>query len=239
MKLKLSYRTHKGLVRESNQDSVLIGETYMGVADGMGGYQGGEIASSLAVEVVTKALKGKTANENAIRLAVMAANRRVFETSKQEERLKNMGTTFSMLWVGKKGKIYVAHVGDSRVYRLREGNISPVTDDHSVVGELLRNRVISEEMAKNHRYRNMITRAVGIAPSVEVDVLTFDGEVGDSWLICSDGLYNTVTDTQIKELFYQNSLEEATQKMLDMALAAGAPDNVSLVLCTLAEDDVC
>ncbi len=183
--MQLSCRPHKGIVRKTNQDSLVTGESYIGVADGMGGYQGGEVASGLVVEVIAKALDGKTASQSLLHTAVIAANRRVYEEAKQNPSYQNMGTTLSMLWLGEKGKVIVAHVGDSRVYHLRKDAFVAITEDHSVVGELLRNRVITPEMAKTHRYRNMITRAVGINPHVEVDFITVESQVGDIWLVCS------------------------------------------------------
>ena len=137
--------------------------------------------------------------------------------------IMGMGTTMTLLWEGER-RILIGHVGDSRAYRLRDGKLSQITQDHSVVGELLRNQVITPEMAKKHPYRNIITRAVGIDPVVEVDVLSEDKQLDDLWLVCSDGLYNMVDDKDIEEILNTLNEEKAADRLLELALEGCQPD---------------
>ena len=156
-------KTHKGLVRPSNQDSLLVAHNLYGVADGMGGHRGGETASRIAVQVVRNVLQGKTPEENSLRISIEAANRRIFDMQRHELALAGMGTTFTMLWEGRT-EMLIGHVGDSRAYLYRDGVLACRTEDHSVVAELVRNHVITPEMAKTHPYRSVITRALGTDP---------------------------------------------------------------------------
>ncbi|MBE5779097.1 MAG: Stp1/IreP family PP2C-type Ser/Thr phosphatase [Clostridiales bacterium] len=228
--MRVCQRTHKGLVRANNQDSLLVADKLYGVADGMGGHRGGETASRIAVESVIAALKNKTPGESALRLAVEAANRRIYETAAENESLQGMGTTLTFLWEGE-GKALIAHVGDSRAYRLREGKLEQLTLDHSMVAELLRNNVITPEMAKTHPYRNIITRAVGIDPVVEADVIQTEVKPGDRWLMCSDGLYNMVEDAKIHKTLMEMDDEKAADRLMEMALENGGTDNITIVIC--------
>lgn len=232
--MQVCHRTHQGLVRKSNQDSLLVEERLYGVADGMGGHQGGETASRVTVQVLKNALSGKRAEEQAFRVGVEAANRRVFDMSKHDATLNGMGTTLTALWEDD-AHILIAQVGDSRAYRLRDGELEQMTQDHSVVAELLRGKVITEEMAKNHPYRNVITRAVGIDPIVKADLIVCDKKLGDLWLVCSDGLYNMVEKEQMLQTLSTDDMEKAADALLELALAAGGTDNVSFVLGRVTE----
>ncbi|MBR4068073.1 MAG: Stp1/IreP family PP2C-type Ser/Thr phosphatase [Clostridia bacterium] len=227
--MRICHRTHQGLVRTSNQDSWLAESALYGVADGMGGHRGGETASRVALEVFRNAIGKKKPSEDALRRAVEAANRRVYEMSLQDESLQGMGTTMSMLWM-KKNSLLIAHVGDSRVYRLRNGELAQITDDHSFVAELVRNNIITPEMAKTHPHRNIITRAVGVDPVVEVDILEETVEPGDIWLVCSDGLHGLVEDAEICQVLTEMGPEDAAERLLNRALENGGHDNVTLVL---------
>jgi PPM family protein phosphatase len=227
-------KTHKGLVRPTNQDSLLVSHNLYGVADGMGGHRGGETASRIAVQVVRNLLQGKTPEENTLRVGLEAANRRIFEMQRHELALSGMGTTLTMLWESRV-ELWIAHVGDSRAYLYRNGELNCRTEDHSVVGELVRNKVITPAMAKTHPYRNVITRALGTDPVVEPDILHIDKQIGDVWLICSDGLYNMVEDSEIAETLGQLDTERAADRLLELALDHGGHDNVSLVLGRVTE----
>lgn len=228
--MRVCQKTHKGMVRANNQDSLLVAEKLYGVADGMGGHRGGETASRLAAETVISALKDKTPDEKLLRLAVEAANRRIYETAAENENLQGMGTTLTFLWEDGE-KAFIAHVGDSRAYRLREGKLEQLTLDHSMVAELLRSNVITAEMAKTHPYRNIITRAVGIDPVVEADIVQTDIRPGDRFLMCSDGLYNMVEDAVILETMTELDDEKAADKLMELALNNGGTDNISIVIC--------
>jgi PPM family protein phosphatase len=227
-------KTHKGLVRPTNQDSLLVSHNLYGVADGMGGHRGGETASRIAVQVVRNLLQGKTPEENTLRIGMEAANRRIFDMQRHELALSGMGTTFTVLWEAR-AEMWIAHVGDSRAYLYREGELVCRTQDHSVVAELLRNNVITPEMVKTHPYRSVITRALGTDPIVQPDILRVDKKPGDVWLICSDGLYNMVEDAEIAETLSVYEGERAADHLLELALNHGGHDNVSLVLGSVTE----
>ncbi|MEA4929708.1 MAG: Stp1/IreP family PP2C-type Ser/Thr phosphatase [Candidatus Limiplasma sp.] len=232
--MQIYAKTHKGLVRPTNQDSLLVSHNLYGVADGMGGHRGGETASRIAVQVVRNLLQGKAPEEDTLRIGVDAANRRIFEMQKHELSLSGMGTTLTLLWEGRDA-VWVAHVGDSRAYLYRDGELTCRTQDHSVVGELLRNKVITPAMAKTHPYRSVITRALGTDPLVEPDLFAVPKQEGDVWLICSDGLYNMVEDTEIAETLQTLKDEPAADRLLEIALEHGGHDNISLLLCRVTE----
>ena len=227
--MQIYSRTHKGLVRSDNQDAILTKDHLFGVADGMGGHLGGETASRLAVQVIDNMLSGKKPSENTIRIGVEAANRRVYERQRYDFALHGMGTTLTVVWEGDH-HVYIAHVGDSRAYLFRGGTLKQVTDDHSVVGEMLRNHTITPAEAKIHPYRNVITRAVGTSAVIEVDLTHLEKQDGDVWLICSDGLCNMIEDLEIQSVLSDNTGDDAVNKLLEMSLERGAEDNVSIIL---------
>ena len=228
-------RTHQGLVRSSNQDSLLVDQGVYGVADGMGGHKGGETASRVAVQVIKNALRGKKPEARALEVGVEAANRRVFDMARHDSALTGMGTTLTFLWEDKT-EVRLCHVGDSRAYLLREKELRQITKDHSLVAELLRNNMISAEAARTHPYRNVITRAVGVDPVVEADIFQHDKQKDDLWLICSDGLTNMVTDETIQSILTEaESDETAADELLALALEKGGTDNITFVLCRVTE----
>jgi len=233
--MRICHRTHQGLVRTSNQDSLLVDKSVYGVADGMGGHNGGETASRVAVQVIKNALRGKKPESRALEVSIEAANRRIHDMARHDSALSGMGTTVTFLWE-REDEMLLCHVGDSRAYLLRDGALQQVTDDHSVVAELLRHNVITPDMARTHPYRNVITRAVGVDPTVKPDILSHDKQEGDVWLVCSDGLYNMVPDETI-EMVLKTSAdeEEAADKLLQLALDKGATDNVTFVIGRVTE----
>ncbi|NLI20509.1 MAG: Stp1/IreP family PP2C-type Ser/Thr phosphatase [Clostridiales bacterium] len=227
-------KTHKGLVRSTNQDSLLVAHNLYGIADGMGGHRGGETASRVAVQVIRNLLQGKTPEENTLRIGMEAANRRIFDMQRHDLALSGMGTTLTVLWESKTD-LWIAHVGDSRAYLYRDGVLACRTTDHSLVGELLRNKVITPEAAKTHPYRSVITRAMGTDPMVEPDLLRVEKRAGDVWLICSDGLYNMLEDDEIQAVLAEREGDEAADRLLELALDHGGHDNISLVLGRVTE----
>ena len=232
--MRVCHRTHQGLVRATNQDNWLAESALYGVADGMGGHRGGETASRVALQVFRNAIGQKKPDADALRVALEAANRRVFDMASHDETLKGMGTTMSMIWADEK-RLLIAHVGDSRIYRLRDGKLHQVTDDHSFVAELVRNNIITPEMAKTHPNRNIITRAVGVDPFVEVDILEEELLPGDQWLICSDGLHGMVEDSEMEQILTEMELEDAAERLMSRALENGGVDNVTFVLLSNTE----
>lgn len=222
-------KTHMGKVRKANQDAVIAAGNLCGVADGMGGHQGGEIASAFTRDALVHQLEGKEPESGVLAQAVQAVNRRLFIKSREEEGLRGMGTTLSVLWLGSENA-YIAHVGDSRVYCLQDGKLRQVTNDHSWVMEMVRAGMLSKEQAASHPMRNVITRAIGTEEGVEVDVLSVKRNAGDMWLICSDGLHGLVGDKQMEETLKQYPMEDAAERLLQAALDAGGHDNISLVI---------
>ena len=233
--MRVCQRTHQGLVRSSNQDSLLVDQGVYGVADGMGGHKGGETASRVAVQVVKNALRGKKAEKRTLEVAVEAANRRIFDMARHDSALSGMGTTLTFLWEAEEN-VHLCHVGDSRAYLWRGGELKQITDDHSLVAELLRSNMISPEAARTHPYRNVITRAVGVDPVVTADIFTHSKQEGDLWLICSDGLTNMVPDETIESILKDAENEDtAADELLALALERGGTDNISFVLCRVTE----
>ena len=232
--MRICHRTHQGLVRANNQDNWLAEPTLYGVADGMGGHRGGETASRVALQVFRNAIGQRKPDADLIRIAVEAANRRIYDMSAHDETLSGMGTTMSMIWQDNT-RLLIAHVGDSRIYCLREGKLRQITNDHSFVAELVRNNIITPEMAKTHPQRNIITRAVGVDPFVQVDVMEEELLPGDVWLICSDGLHGMVEDAEIESILAEMEPEEAAERLISRALENGGHDNVTFVLLSNTE----
>ena len=233
--MRICHRTHQGKVRSSNQDSLLVDERIYGVADGMGGHNGGETASRVAVQVMKNALRNKAPEPRALEMGMEAANRRIFDMARHDSALSGMGTTVTLLWENG-NEALLCHVGDSRAYLLRDGVFQQVTEDHSVVAELLRNGVITADMARTHPYRNVITRAVGVDPVVTADILTHDLKENDLWLICSDGLYNMVPNETMAEILKEAKDEEtAAEELLQLALENGGTDNITFIIGRVTE----
>ena len=223
-------RTDTGKCRANNQDALICQGQLFGVADGMGGHKGGEVAAAGARDGLELILKDKAADPHLLRLAVEAVNRRLFLKQEKDEELSGMGTTLTALWLGEK-EAYLAHVGDSRAYLLREGRFTQVTRDHSLVQELLEQGALTPEQAAKHPMRNVITRALGTEAGIVVDILTQARQAGDVWLLCSDGLSTMVADAEMAAILTaRESLEEAADALLQAALEHGGRDNVTLLL---------
>lgn len=230
--MKVASRTHPGKVRPSNQDALLIqaGKYGLyGVADGMGGHNAGDVASKMAVLLLGRVLEGASPSEELLRAGIEEVNLMIYEEQKTDVKLSGMGTTITVLWEAEE-KIYLGHVGDSRAYLIRNGEIAQISQDHSVVGELLRDGLITKEEAKRHPYRNVITRALGAADTVQVDVTALDKQRGDKYLICSDGLSEYVQPETMFSLLLRTPHEEAADQLMALALEGGGRDNISLVI---------
>lgn len=223
--------THQGKVRPTNQDTLVVSEemAIYGVADGMGGHNGGETASSGARDAVLQSLDGKEPSLAALREAIEQANTALFAQQEEDESLSGMGTTLSVTWFSG-DFVYLAHVGDSRVYCLRDGELQQMTDDHSLVAELVRKGMLTQEQAEKHPLRNVITRAVGTETGIDIDLAVEERRPGDTWLICSDGLHGLVTDGDMEAILTENAPDKAAQLLLDAALEAGGRDNISVVV---------
>ena len=231
-------RTDIGRVRKQNEDAAWLNEErgiYV-VADGMGGHLAGEVASAMAIDAVKRmAEKNDIASVALLREAVLEAHEAISTRARENQSCSGMGTTISAMWRGGH-YMYIAHVGDSRIYRLRRGKLEQITQDHSLVEELVRARIITREEARNHPRRNIITRALGTPGENAPDLLAADMEAGDLWLLCTDGLTGMVGDEQIERVLCGGeSLDKMADTLLKMALAAGGRDNVTLILCRSEE----
>ena len=200
------------------------------VADGMGGHQAGEVASAMAVDAVRRMARShEKPSIAALREAVLAAHEAILARAAASSACSGMGTTLSLLWHGG-GYAYIAHVGDSRIYRLRAGRLEQITQDHSLVEEMVRSGLITAEEARVHPRRNIITRALGTQGENAPDLLAADVKPGDVWLLCSDGLTGMVEDAEIERVLAAQPLEQAADTLLRMALEAGGRDNITLIL---------
>jgi protein phosphatase len=231
--------THAGKVRQNNEDALLVGEgedeTLFVVADGIGGFEAGEVASSLAVDV----LKGLQPDES-FKAAIVEANRRIVAAGRGDEKLSGMGTTVvAIRFSGKQGEpvAEVAHVGDSRAYLRRSGDMNPITEDHSLVAELVRSGDLTRDQAAEHPQKNLITRALGADEEVDVDTAILPIEAGDRILLCSDGLSDMVSEAGISEILaeFPDDPERAARGLLSAALDAGGNDNITVVVVDVKE----
>ena len=224
-----------GRQRTANEDSFFAGAPIFAVADGMGGAQAGEVASRIAAESFQEADRGDTAPEGYLRSIAEDANQRINDLAATDESRSGMGTTFTAALV-EGDEISLAHVGDSRAYLFRDGELRMLTSDHSLVEELRRQGKLTPEQAEDHPQRSIITRALGPEREVEVDTMTYKSKPGDVFLLCSDGLTTMVKDDRIAAaLAHSSNLEEATQRLIDEANAAGGRDNITVVAFRVEE----
>ncbi|MEZ5100347.1 MAG: Stp1/IreP family PP2C-type Ser/Thr phosphatase [Thermoleophilia bacterium] len=226
-----------GRKRLRNEDSYAVNPPLFVVADGMGGAQAGELASSLTAEVFREARPDAGGDAQArLRELILEANGRVFERSRTSADLAGMGTTVTAALV-EDGRISFGHVGDSRAYRIRDGAIEQLTDDHSLVADLVRAGRLSPEEAEVHPQRSVITRALGTDPSVEVDTFAVEAREGDVYLLCSDGLTTMVgSETLLRATHDAESLPHAARELIRAANRAGGEDNITVVLFALVDD---
>jgi serine/threonine protein phosphatase PrpC len=241
MRLVVGTATDVGKVRDHNEDGYLVdGDLRLvAVADGMGGHRGGEVASATALSVMHEVFtEGRD-----LQAAVVAANEAVFERSTEDDDVRGMGTTMTAGVLAEDGEtLVIAHVGDSRAYLYRDGELSRVTTDHSLVEELIRAGELTEEEALRDSRRSMITRAVGLEPDVEVDLYPVALQLGDRLVLCSDGLTDMVTDDGIAAaVAAESDPEKAALRLIDEANDAGGVDNITAVLVdvvSIADDEV-
>jgi protein phosphatase len=227
--------TDTGRQRRANEDSLLARSPLFVVADGMGGAQAGEVASRIAVESFQPGLQDASRPELELAELATAANARIHELSHSNAEQAGMGTTLTAVYVGEQ-EVAIAHVGDSRAYCLREGQLLRLTDDHSLVDELMRQGRLTPEEAVEHPQRSVITRALGPEGSVEVDTRSFRARAGDVYLLCSDGLTTMLTEEEILALLLANpSLRDAGEALIAAANEAGGRDNITVVLIRLED----
>lgn len=233
-------QTDVGRVRTLNEDSLLLpgpGERFCAVADGMGGANAGEVASAMAVELLAKELRALgEVSRDALGRIVRNINRCVYEHSRDDDDLSGMGTTLTAL-VRKGERAYIAQVGDSRCYRLRKGGIEQVTKDQSYVQELVDAGLITQEMAKYHPMRNLITGAIGSSDGVEPELLRLEWQPGDVYFLCSDGLTNHIDPEDIAEVAREPwTWPEKLNRLVRYALEDGGTDNITAIFAMRRED---
>jgi serine/threonine protein phosphatase PrpC len=242
-------RTDVGLVRSENQDFGTYttaseesvshpGGRLLIVADGMGGHRGGATASKLAGETVKmQYLDSETSDiPTALRQSLSRANARIFSEAQSNPELRGMGTTTSVLAV-RDHHGWLAHVGDSRIYLVRNGAIQQLTDDHSLVATMVREGLLTSQEAETHPRRNVLQRSMGVAEDVEIDVRgPFELREGDTFILCSDGLHGVVKEHELQEIA-AGTIEEAADEFLRRALERGAPDNVTVIVARVVVTD--
>jgi protein phosphatase len=228
--------TDVGRVRDGNEDGYRIDERtgLVAVADGMGGHVGGEIASAIALEALVAAV----ANGRPIRDAIAEANEAVIEKADADQNLRGMGTTLTAATMASGGTLLVGHVGDSRAYLSRDGAIRQITDDHSLVEEMVQRGQLTPEQAEVHPQRSIVTRAIGIDPDIEVDVYPVELHPGDRVLLCSDGLTDMVRAEAIGQILAREpDGQRAAQLLVESANAAGGNDNITALVIDVLDDD--
>jgi PPM family protein phosphatase len=230
-------RTDVGRQRSANEDSLVVDPPLFAVADGMGGAKAGEVASAVAVEAVEGATESGEPVEAQLADIVRQANRRIYDLAVADESRRGMGTTLTLAKVHG-DDVSLAHVGDSRAYRLRDGELKQLTRDHSLVAELERSGQITPEAAEHHPQRSIITRALGPEPDVEVDTYTLAGREGDLFLICSDGLTSMISDDEVGSILRSaGSLDGAADELVRAANQSGGKDNITVILFRLGEGE--
>ena len=247
-RIEVAGETNVGRKRNHNEDNFAIMAEFglFLVADGMGGHASGEVASKMAVDAMHefftqtaddpertwpyKMDRTKGYEENRLITGVKLANLRIYETAQRESRKRGMGTTFVSLFTANDG-VYVAHVGDSRVYRVRDGKIEALTEDHSLLNDYIKMKRLSAEEIASFPHKNVIVRALGMKDTVKVDTRFEIPQLGDTYLLCSDGLSGPVSDQEMLDIVVQYpDLKLASSKLIEKANEHGGPDNVTCVL---------
>ncbi len=235
-------KTHVGMVRENNEDALLIKEPCLfAVADGMGGAKAGEVASREALAAFSSAAgklfsKAVKTPERIMKKAFKEANGQIFSMGEENKDYEGMGTTLTALYLKGDGTACAAHVGDSRLYLYRKGALTQVTHDHSYVADLVDRQEITDREAFTHPQRNMLLKAVGVEENLEPDIITFAVEKGDKLLLCTDGLSDMLRDCEIEKALREHGFYEAAEELLEKALCNGGRDNITFILISLVEE---
>ncbi|HEY6280188.1 MAG TPA: Stp1/IreP family PP2C-type Ser/Thr phosphatase [Burkholderiales bacterium] len=246
--LEVATATDSGMVRTHNEDSITVDAAsgFVVLADGMGGYNAGEVASGIATAMLGTSLKqvldgaepgriepesGETLAVKILREQIAGANTSIYQAAKSQPQYAGMGTTL-VVGLFYDNYLSVAHIGDSRLYRLRQDEFKQITRDHSLLQEQIDSGMITEEMARLSQNKNLVTRALGIDPEVEPEIHTYEVEAGDVYLLCSDGLSDMVEDDEIHLIVssLQANVQLASQQLVQMANDNGGRDNVSVIL---------
>ncbi|HOW52346.1 MAG TPA: Stp1/IreP family PP2C-type Ser/Thr phosphatase [bacterium] len=254
MKFSCHGKTDVGRKRELNEDSfaVLDTERVFVVADGMGGHNAGEVASSIAIETIVKFSRATSEDEemtwpykldpglsleaNKLKVGIKFANRKIFRAAQGNASYSGMGTTVVAMLLLENGTLYIAHVGDSRAYCYFDGGIKQVTEDHSLVNEYIKAGQMTPEQARNFPHKNVIMRALGMKENVLVDVQERSTKRGEVYFACSDGLSDMVTEEEMVAILSEaKTLKEAADRLIDRANENGGKDNISVVLLRIDE----
>ena len=240
--------TNVGMKRTHNEDNYVVNEddNLFVVADGMGGHASGEVASKMAIDTLIEFFKATGADpeatwpykmdkargyeENRLITSIKLANLRIFEAAQKDTKLRGMGTTVVTTLVVEDG-VLIAHVGDSRVYRVRNRKLEQLTEDHSLLNDYIKMRRLTEEEIANFPHKNVIVRALGMKDSVKVDVVLDKPQIGDTYVLCSDGLCGPASDQEIERIVNEQAdLNTAVSRLIERANEAGGPDNITVVL---------
>jgi len=226
-----------GKKRRRNEDSYVVAPPLFAVADGMGGAQAGEVASKLAAAALKETHPEGASDAEKVTALIQEANRRVYERAHSDPATSGMGTTMTVAIVDGH-TVTIGHVGDSRAYVVRGGELEQLTEDHSLVNELLKSGKLSREEAETHPQRSVITRAVGTDPDVDVDAFTVEAGEGDVFLLCSDGLTDMVADSDILDVVekHRDDLDRATKALVSAANRGGGEDNITVIAFSIAAD---
>ena len=239
MRLKHGAATDVGMLRQSNEDSFSADDDLFVVADGMGGHNAGEVASALAITTMKSGARSGVPGPAQFRELVQAANSAIYTASLDDSAQAGMGTTVTAMTVlpGEEPRVMVANVGDSRTYLLRDGHLRRVSVDHSYVQELVNEGIITPEEARTHPRRNIVTRALGIDRTVNVDVFVQDVRTGDRLVLCSDGLVDEVSDADILTVLRQHTdPQECAEALVMVANTNGGRDNTTVIVVDIADD---
>lgn len=236
--MEIGVKTDKGIVRDKNQDAYYVSfeEIYplFIIADGMGGHKAGETASEMAIEIINKNFKQSLLSseeeiKKRIRNSIYDANEKIYKKAMKYEKFSGMGTTVTMAYI-MNDKIFVGHVGDSRAYILRNNKFFQITEDHSLVEELIKNGSISKEEARCHPQRNIITRAVGTSLEIMADIIVEPKYKDDILLLCTDGLTNMLDDEEIKEFLLRNdNMQKTCEDLVEFSNHKGGFDNITVL----------
>ncbi len=242
VRLECAGETDVGQRRSNNEDTIIVRPdlAFVALADGMGGAASGELASRIFVDVVASVFSDRALKDpslpasDTVQKAFLSANRKVWETALNHHEHKGMGCTAEILSFDEEGYA-LGHVGDSRTYLLRNGNLRQLTKDHSVVQEQVDQGLITPEEARTHALRNIILRALGVGETVAVDLIRGKTQQDDLFLLCSDGLTDMVDDTAIGQILTSKaSLDSLAHRLVEAANKAGGSDNISVVLCRVS-----
>lgn len=237
MNVNIGIATDVGRVREANEDAYILEDPLFGVADGMGGHVAGDVASSTAVDSIVEAARADSPTDTrSLAALVHKANVAIFERADSDPTLRGMGTTCTIVLVDN-DKAYLAHVGDSRAYLLRDGRLEQLTEDHTLVNRMVREGRIEPQEAAHHPQRSILTRALGVDASVDVDTTTLEVEEGDRLLLCSDGLSSMVENPTISEVLSSvDDPQAAADRLIGLANEAGGEDNITVVVLDVVGD---